>query len=150
MPARDRERRQTPQILLLAIVTLLAALSGVASLARQAAELGPDVGDIVTFKPERASALDGGARLTVGRLRQTNCVLDVDLMKHSGGSLVIEQRGAVSDRFYHAHWAGPRTSEDASDCGAEADLVLTWADMTALAAAASGPDADQTSGLRLR
>jgi hypothetical protein len=150
MSARDRERRQTPQILLLAIVTLLAVVSGVASLARQVAQLGPDVGDIVTFKPDQTSRSDSNARLTAGRPRQTNCVLDVSVMKRSGGSLVVEQRGAVTDQFYHAHWAGQRTTEDATDCGSEADLVLSRADMTALALAAVGPGADQTDGLRLR
>jgi len=150
MPAGDRERRQTPQILLLAIVTLLAVVSGVASLARQVAQLGPDVGDIVTFKPDQISRSDSNARLTADRPLQTSCVLDVSVMKRSGGSLVVEQRGAVTDQFYHAHWAGPRTTEDATNCGSEADLVLSRADMTALALAAVGPGADQTDGLRLR
>jgi hypothetical protein len=150
MPTGDRERRHTPQVLLLGIVTLLAVASGVASLARQVAQLGPDVGDIVTFKPDQMSRSDSNARVTADRLRQGNCVLDVSIMKRSGGSLVVEQRGAATDQIYHAHWAGSRTSEDVTDCGSEADLVLSRADMTTLALAAVGPGADQTDGLRLR
>jgi hypothetical protein len=150
MPGRDQDRRQFPQILLLAVVTLLAAVSGMASLARQAAEFGPGVGDIVTFRPGGPSLFDSAARLTADREGQASCVLDLGLMQKSGGSLVVEQRGAATDRFYRAHWAGPRTSEDATNCGTEADLVLSRTDMAALALAASGPGADKTGELRVR
>ena len=150
MPTRDPEGRRIPPILLLATVTLLAAATGVASLARQAADLGPGVGDIVSFRPDRPSPFDSAERFTADRPHQTSCVLDLGMIRLSGGSLVVEQLGTVTDRIYRVHWAGPRTSEDATNCGTEADLVLSRTEMNALTMAASGLGADHTSELRLR
>jgi hypothetical protein len=134
----------------LATATALAVISGVAALARQVAELGPQVGDVVRFDPAHASPFDSTARLRVERGGQDGCVLDLAMIQQSGGSLIVEQRGIGLNHFYRAHWAGPRTSEAATDCGGDADLTLTPADMTALASAAGGPGVDSTAGLRLR
>jgi hypothetical protein len=138
MAQDDRESRRLPQILLLAAVTVLAAASGMAALARQVAELGPRVGDIVTFVPGQAASFDGRSRLIAGRPGEIGCVLDVVVIQETGGSLVVEQRDAGDGRLYRAHWAGPRTSKTAANCGADADLILSAFDMGMLAAAAGG------------
>jgi hypothetical protein len=150
MAENDPRTRQTPVILLLATATVLAAVSGVASLAREVAELGPRVGDVIVFGPTHPSPFESIARLTASRPGRAQCVLDLAIIQRSGGSLVVEQRGTGPDRFYRAHWAGPLTSEKATDCGTDADLTLSPQDMTAIATAAGGLAVDTTAGLRLR
>ncbi len=149
MAAHDRKSTQTPQMLLLAAVTLLAAASGVAGLAREAAEMGPRVGDLLTFNPARAAPFESTARLTADRPGQQSCVLDLSLLQRSGGSLIVEQSGIGPDRLYRLHWAGPRTSDDATNCGSDADLLLPQTDINTIAMA-SGSDVDAASTMRLR
>jgi hypothetical protein len=151
MAMRDRQTRPNQRTLLLAVLTVVAAGYGVAGMARQAAEFGPSVGDIIVFDPARAVGFESEARLTVGRSNGGNCVLDLGTVRRSGGSLVLEQRGAAPDRLYRGHWAGGRTSDDRqTDCGTATDLVLTPSDMGALAASAGGIGPDSTTSLRLR
>jgi hypothetical protein len=138
MTPHDSKSRRIPQIVLLAAVTLVAAVSGVAALARQVAEMGPRVGDIIAFDPAHPAVLDDLARLTAARPGGKGCVLDVGVIQKAGGSLIVEQRAAGADRLYYAHWAGPRTSDAASDCGTEADLVLSALEIDMLANAAGG------------
>jgi hypothetical protein len=77
-------------------------------------------------------------------------MLDLATMQKSGGSLVLERRGSEPDRLYRAHWSGLRTSQDAEDCGSQADLVLSRTDIDTLATAAGGFGVDHTSVLLLR
>jgi hypothetical protein len=149
MAPHDPKYRQVPQIVMLVAVAMLAAASGVASLARQVAELGPQVGDMVAFNPARPSPFDGTTHLTAVRPNRETCVLDMAVLQRSGGSLVVEERGAGPNRFYRLHWAGPRTSDDATNCGSDADLRLSQTDMNTIAMAASGFGAD-TPTMRLR
>jgi hypothetical protein len=150
MASIEPKTRQIPLTLLLATATVLAAISGVASLAREAAELGPRVGDVIVFGPTHPSPFDSTARLTANRPDRAGCVLDLALIQQSGGSLVVEQRGTGPNRFYRAHWAGPLTSEKATDCGNDADLTLSAKDMTTVATAAGDLNLDSTTAMRLR
>jgi hypothetical protein len=139
------------QSFLLAALVMLTAGYGVAGIAREAAEFGPGVGDIVTFDPAHQPGFDSDARLIAARPGQDECVLNVGVVRRSGGSFVLEQRDAGPDRLYRAHWSGPRTSEDAAtDCGADADLSLSRTDLSALAAAAGGFGAVHSSIWRFR
>jgi hypothetical protein len=150
MSANNPKTRQTPLTLLLATATMMAAISGVAGLAREAAELGPRVGDVIVFSPSHPSPFDSIARVAANRTGRAGCVLDLALIQQFGGSLVVEQRGTGPNRFYRAHWAGPLTSEPATDCGGDADLTLSAEDMTAIATAAGGLPVDSTTAMRLR
>jgi hypothetical protein len=150
MAENNPRSRQTGLTLLLAAATALAAISGVTSLAREAAELGPRVGDVVVFDPAHPAPLDNTPRLIANRPGGASCVLDLAIVQQSGGSLVVEQRGTGANRFYRAHWAGPLTSEAPTDCGMDAELAFSDQDMTALAAAARGPDLNSAASLRLR
>ena len=150
MAADRRKSIQPTQFILLTAAMLLAVVSGMAGIIHQAAELGPRVGDLVAFDPEHHAAFDSAARLTANRLQQTACVLDVATMQKSGGSLVLERRGSAPDRLYQAHWSGLRTSQDAEDCGGQADLVLSRSDIDILATAAGGFGVEHTSVLLLR
>jgi hypothetical protein len=151
MAADNDKSSSVSQSLLLATAILLAVVSGMAGLVHTVAELGPQVGDVVAFDPAHPAAFESVARLTAERSRQPSCVLDLASIQHSGGSLVLEQRGTNGpDRSYRAHWAGPRTSEGAEDCGRDADLVLTRMDVNALASAAGGFGARHAPGSLLR
>jgi hypothetical protein len=121
-----------------------------AGIVRQAAELGPNVGDLVAFDPAHPAPFESHVRLTANRPQQAACMLDLATMQQSGGSLVLEGRGNEPDRLYHAHWSGLRTSADAQDCGGEADLLLSRTDIDTLATAAGGFGVDHGSGLSLR
>ncbi len=138
MAADDQKNKPVPQSLLMATVMVLGVVSGMAALAQKAADIRPQVGDVVAFDPSRPEPVDNSVRLMAGRPRQTSCVLDVATMVRSGGSLIVEQRITGAARIYHAHWAGPRTSGDSLDCGSEADLVLSQVDLNTLAEAAGG------------
>jgi hypothetical protein len=149
--AADRRKTSQPfQLVLILAATLLAVVSGMAGIVHQAAGLGPRVGDLVAFDPAHHAPFDSTVRLTASRLRQTSCVLDVATMQKSGGSLVLERRGSEPDRLYRVHWSGLRTSDDADDCGGQADLVLSRTDIDLLATAAGGFGVDHTSVLLLR
>jgi hypothetical protein len=145
------QRQRRLQMVLLAVLTVLAAGTGVASLARQAAELGPSVGDIIAFDPARQVGFDGAAQLTAQRPGQADCILDLRLLQRTGGSLVLEGRTAPPDRLYTAHWSGGHTSNvKSADCGIDTNLTLSRLDVTALMAAASDPDPNRSQTARLR
>ena len=151
MAADNPKTGSFPQSLLVATAMLLAVVSGMAGIAHKAAQLAPQVGDVLAFDPAHQAPFESEARLTAERPRQANCVLDLAMMQRSGGSLVLEQRGGDGpDRAYRAHWAGPRTSQDTEDCGTEADLVLSQMDINAIASAAGGFGVDHTPVLSLR
>lgn len=146
MDAHDGTSRPKLQSFLLAALVMLTAGCGMVGIAREAEEFGPRVGDIVMFDPAHRAGFDSDARLVALRPGRDDCLVNVEVVRRSGGSFVLEQRDAGPDRLYRAHWSGRRTSEDpGNDCGTDADLVLSQTDLSALAAAAGGFGADHTS-----
>ena len=149
--AADRRKTSQPlQFVLLAAAMVLAVVSGMAGIVRQAAQFGPAVGDLVAFDPTHRAPFESNVRLTANRLQQAACDLDVATMQQSGGSFMLERRGGAPDRRYQVHWSGPRTSPDAQDCGSQADLVLSRTDIDTLATAAGGFGVDHSSVQLLR
>jgi hypothetical protein len=98
----------------------------------------PHVGDIVAFAPSTALPADDGTRLIVHRQDQFGCVLDLNVLRRTGGSLVIENQLDAPPGRFAAHWAGPRTSADAADCGSQADLIVDRLDLEILSMSAGG------------
>jgi hypothetical protein len=105
---------------------------------------------MVIFKTDVTAPFGSPERLIANRPLEPSCVLDVGMMQKSGGSLVIEERGAISANSYRVHWAGARTSEDATNCGTEADLVLSKSDLSLLFTATGEHSPDEGIELRLR
>jgi hypothetical protein len=112
------------------------------------AELGhaaPDavsVGDIIAFEPDPGPMPTGAVmpsgHIAVHRPNQFGCILDLDTLRHFGGSLVAEARLASEGKSYRMHWAGERTAPNSADCGPNADLIVERSDVSRLAAAAGG------------
>jgi hypothetical protein len=147
MRTNDQKSHNLLSPLLVAGVFAVASFVGAVDLARAVADMGPQVGDVITFLPDRGIAPDINARLDVARASQGTCRLDVTVLHKSGGSLVVEQRAAEGSRLYRVHWSGARTSADNGNCGASADLSLRNADMEVLAMAAGGYGVGQTKSV---
>ena len=123
------------------VVMALAGMVGTIGLLRQVGELGPKVGDIVSFDPLEAFGRDMRARVEAMPADQQPgiaCVLDVRVMHAVGGSVVIEARNQEAPGGYRVHWAGVRSSDESADCGASADLLVNRDDIEILAMAAGG------------
>jgi hypothetical protein len=100
----------------------------------------PQVGHIIAFEPKQDAQTTIGIRLSAHRPGQSDCVLDLEVMHRTGGSLVVESQ--ASGGGYHLHWAGARTSGDAAECGTDADLVVRRRVLDVLATYAGGYGAD--------
>lgn len=102
----------------------------------------PHVGDMVVFRPRTADSdmwqMRVPATEVAGRPGDATCMLNPRVMSIAGGSLVVEARRETSPPLYRLHWAGTRTDDGPSDCGAAADLTLTRTDLQKLANAAGG------------
>jgi hypothetical protein len=141
MQANDGNSSGVSTIVLGMVVIALAGMVGTIGLLRQVGELGPKVGDIVSFDPLEAFSRDTRARVAAMPAASKpggGCVLDVRAMHAAGGSVVIEAKDPAASTVYRVHWAGPRSSDDSADCGASADLLLNQDDIEVLAMAAGG------------
>jgi hypothetical protein len=139
MRARDRNTNR-PWVGLVLLGGLLATVSILSALelAQVMIGLGPHVGDMIAFEPDRPVPGDQPARVTVYRAGQAKCVLDVTAMHQGGGSLITEERRPGRNPLLKVHWSGRRTSEDADNCGAAADLMLRASDLELLASSVGG------------
>jgi hypothetical protein len=98
----------------------------------------PHVGDIVAFRPSMIALDNDDTRLLVHRQDQFGCVLDLNVLRRSGGSLILETRLGTETSGFRAHWAGARTSDDPGNCGSDADLILDRLDLDILSMSAGG------------
>jgi hypothetical protein len=98
----------------------------------------PRIGDIVAFTATPNQPVDGGTVLTAGRPGQFGCALDLNTLKHSGGSLLVEGERPWTPGNFSVHWGGERTSTDSGNCGANADLILEAHELDILASVAGG------------
>lgn len=106
-------------------------------------EFRPKVGDMVVFRPGSQDADMWQMHIPATVVSPTGeavgtCALDPNVISTSGGSLVVEARQVAPSLMYRLHWAGQRTTNDASDCGADTELTVTRTDLQRLANAAGG------------
>ncbi len=110
--------------------------------AANSAKIRVQVGDIIAFEPDPATIANNpfipAGRIAVHRPGQYGCILDLETLRHDGGSLVAEARLASEGHSFRLHWAGTRTAADSGDCGANADLIIDPDDLSRLAIAAGG------------
>jgi hypothetical protein len=139
----DNINRLLPAAILTAATLLVA--TGAMSVITALAISGPRVGDIITFEHSTNASAEAeeNVRLSVSRENRPSCVLDLDIITHRGGSMVLEARVPGTSRAFFLHWAGERTSSDADDCGQTADLVVDRRDIDILALTAGGYGVEQ-------
>jgi hypothetical protein len=129
----------TAHILLPAIVGLgcvlitLGAVNAIAAMTH----LSPHIGDIISFSASATQPAQDGTRLIVHRQDQFGCVLDLNVLRQSGGSLVVESQDVMAGGF-SVHWAGERTAADGGNCGDSSDLILDRRELDILALGAGG------------
>jgi len=122
--------------MLIAVACLAAAAAGATTLTA-ITNINPGVGDIISFQPfSPFSPADESTRLVVHRRDQFGCVIDLNVVHESGGSLIVESR--IGGSGFRVHWAGPRTSVDIANCGPDADLIVDHRDLSVLALSAGG------------
>ena len=143
-PAVNRRRQRVADhagevvstVLIACLIASLLASTVAAAAVFNRLQFGPRVGEILRFRPGGYIPADWGIpaeRLSDHRI----CLLEPAVLSAERGSIVVEQRR--SDGWYfHAHWAGGRTSAGANDCGSSADLQLGLTAMQALVNAAGG------------
>jgi hypothetical protein len=116
------------------IIVGLTAVHAIAAMAH----IRPHIGDIVAFTPSADQLTEDGTRLIVRRSSQFGCILDLSVMRQSGGSLVVESQITEKAGSFRVHWAGQRTSADTANCGTNADLILDGQELDILAISAGG------------
>ena len=139
-----RTTNKTARELLPAIITATVVVTAALALnvIVRLAQIPPHVGDIVAFRPSEILPVYDGARLLVHRQNQFGCVLDMNVLRHVGGSLVIETQPGIEAGSFRVHWAGTRTSDDAGNCGGDADLIVSRLDLDVLSLSAGGYGVD--------
>jgi hypothetical protein len=113
----------------------LLALTAVQAMARMTYMTTP-IGEIVSFIPSADQSDEDGVRLIVHRPDQFGCVLDLSILRRSGGSLIVERQVTKPAGRFQVHWAGERTAADTGNCGKSADLILDRRELDILATGA--------------
>jgi hypothetical protein len=141
MRANDTKSGGVGTALLGIAAVALAGAVGTIGLIQQAGELGPKVGDIVAFDPLDQMPRDMQVRIAAIPAENrpgVACALDARVMHANGGSVIVEAREPGANFGYRVHWSGVRSSNDAADCGASADLLVNIDDVETLAMTAGG------------
>jgi hypothetical protein len=115
----------------------LLALTAVHAIAAMT-HMTPHIGDIVSFVRQTGEPVGDGVRLIVHRSSQVGCILDLGILRRSGGSLIVESQVTEVAGDFRVHWAGERTSADSGNCGNSADLILDRRELDILALGAGG------------
>jgi hypothetical protein len=119
------------------LAALLASSVAMVSAARTL-DIAPQTGDILVFRHGAQMPADWEfAAVTLSDQLPVSCNLRPDVMAADGGSLVVEQR-FENRRLYRVHWAGEHSANGASDCGSEADLLISRSDLQLLINAVGG------------
>jgi hypothetical protein len=139
-PTNDRKSGELYPAFIAIVVVITAGILLTVVLLQLADRLGPQTGDIIAFPATRVPSVST-ASFTASRLIADGdmpCILDVQTMQRSGGSLVVESTRFEPKRIFQVHWAGAQTSNGRDDCGGSADLLLNTGQVSVLISAAGG------------
>lgn len=139
-PTNDRKYGELHTIFVIMAIVITAGLALTAGLVRLVDTLAPQIGDIIAFQATPIPAVNTPS-FTARRVIAPDsapCMLDVETIQKSGGSLMVETSQFQPGRLFQVHWAGTRTSNSDDDCGSSADLLLNPNQIAALVFAAGG------------
>jgi hypothetical protein len=139
-PTKDWKSGELYTALAVTVIVITAGILLTSGFLRLVDRLAPQIGDIIAFPATRVPSISS-ASFAASRViapDSVSCILDVQIMQKSGGSLVVESRQLEPSRIFQVHWAGGRTSNDRDDCGGSADLLLSGNQISALIFAAGG------------
>ena len=135
---RTTKHKSTGGLIQAVAVAALVMAAGVAgNVAGTYVHNAPLVGHIVAFQESATVGSDADTSLAVHRQDRSDCVIDLNVIRRFGGSLVVETQIGDTGMF-RVHWAGPRTSNDSGDCGSDADLMVDRHELDILASSAGG------------
>ena len=120
-----------------AVAALVMAAGVAGNVAGTYVHSAPLVGHIVAFEASAKVGSDAATSMVVHRRDRSDCVIELNVIRRVGGSLVVETQIGGTGMF-RVHWAGPRTSNDSADCGSDADLIVGRHDLDILASSAGG------------
>src|SRR3954451_21697426 len=115
------------------MVTLMSAMSGLSTWCNS----GLAVGAMIAFQAGPAAPAAGIPRLIVETTDGGLCAIDLGVVQHAGGSLMIEGRAPDATERIVVHWVGRRTAADGLDCGQERLLIVDRPQLDTLGLAAA-------------
>jgi hypothetical protein len=133
--------RLIPTLIVFA-VCIGALFSAVTAVSAWRQATAPHIGDLIAFNatgvPMRGKQIDVRTR------SHDHCILDLGVLRGSGGSFSIE--AARDAERFDVHWAGRHTTGGAGDCGASAELVLSAQQLRLLTITSQSASADVYPG----
>ena len=96
----------------------------------------PRIGHIIAFDP--SSEKVDGPGIAVRRQDGSSCVLDLGVIRRFGGSLIVEADGVEASTAFLVHWSGHMTSNEVTDCGSDAIIMVGRHDLDTLDSFAGG------------
>jgi len=141
----ERSGDTTNPALVIGAILALFAVAGTA-LVQQVQGLGPSVGDIVAFDAGRPAPaeLQQNVRALID---DRPCVLALQTLVGSGGSIVVEAVDPNSPAPYRIHLAGGPVGSDHTACAANGSLLVSQDALLTLATAAGGIGTGETKQL---
>jgi len=139
-PHYERKRDEWQDCLTAAVTAVLLVVTFIGAALRFATFINDRTGDIIRLAPTDRPVSDSDTRIptvVIGDGPETVCMFDLRVMELSGGSLVVDATQFDPVLSYNVHWAGGRTSNDATDCGQAAELRVSPDVITALSLAAA-------------
>jgi hypothetical protein len=128
------------------VLVVLATFAGVTvqAVGEEVRAQAPDLGDIVSFAdvPNGAGSALVLTAERAGAPGSGTCVLDTAVMEKSGGSLFVEAGDPMATGglgvHWRVHWAGKATSAGPTDCGGDAELLVSADQLQDLAVSVGG------------
>jgi hypothetical protein len=149
----ERSGDTTNPALVIGAILALFAVAGTA-LVQQVQGLGPSVGDIVAFDAGRPAPaeLQQNVRALIDDTNDPAhsarpCVLALQTLVGSGGSIVVEAVDPNSPAPYRIHLAGGPVGSDHTACAANGSLLVSQDALLTLATAAGGIGTGETKQL---
>lgn len=111
-PTNDRKSVEPYTAFMVMVVVITAGVLLMAGLLRLADRRAAQIGDIIAFPATRVPSVrtvSFAARRGIVA-DSVSCILDVQTMQKSGGSMVVETSQFEPGRIFRVHWAGVRTA----------------------------------------